>query len=204
MSEAPTQFVGNDIIDLSSPALKTRAAGDEETRRDWLWRQLTDIERSSSPQGARFWVIFAVKEAASKALAQAGVPVTHGAFRDFEVDLVHQRVTHGPAGLEAEIALLEQSTDTVHAVVVFPAHSAGGRLAARIERLAAKADASEAAREALARLLAEAAPGGGRPERYAVASRDGRPQVIEAGVWRDWSVSLSHSGRFVACSALLP
>jgi len=204
VSEAGGGFVGNDVVDLASPLLDVRAAEDDGTRREWIARHLTETERSSVLEGARFWEIFASKEAASKAFEQAGVAVPRGAFRDLEVDLCRRRVTHGPTGSEAEIALLEQNADRIHAVVVFPADHGCEGLAARVERAASDADSSQAAREALARLLADAAPRRGPAERYAVASRDGRPRVLEAGTWRDWSVSLSHSGRFVAVSALLP
>jgi phosphopantetheinyl transferase (holo-ACP synthase) len=195
-------FVGDDIVDLRSPLLTARAGRGEAARLEWEARHLTDRERASTGDPRTFWEIFAVKEASSKALAQAGVAVRPGAFRDFEVSLPQRRVTHLPTRLRARVALLETTADSIHAVVLYPASESGARLAAGVATLPENGDASEAARDLLAGLLA--ADRGARPGRFAVASREGRPEILDAGQWRDWSVSLSHAGRFVAACALLP
>ena len=199
-------FVGNDVVDRKSPLLAARAGDTEAVRSDWRARHLTENERRSLSASPMFWQIFAAKEAASKALAQAGVAVTPGAFRDFEVDLRGRRVRHVPTDLRAEIGLMETSAEAIHAVVLFPSSGGAGqgvRLAAGVAERPEDADASEAARDLLASLLANAS-GGGSPGRFAVSSVDGCPTVLESGERRDWSVSLSHAGRFVAACAVLP
>jgi hypothetical protein len=204
VSGPAARFVGNDIVDRGSPLLIARSAQGDAGRNEWLSRHLTRAELSSAEARDRFWEIFAAKEAASKAFAQAGVSVSPGAFCDFEVDLAAGRVAHRPTDLEARIALLDTTADSIHAVVVYPGFSPGDRLAARVEPLPDGASPSEAVREVLAGLLARESGHAERSGRYAVASRDGRPRVLEAGQWREWSVSLAHAGRFVAACALLP
>ena len=187
---------GNDVLDLS-PALRAGRAPEAEL--DFRRRHLTDRERSA---GAPFWSLFAAKESAAKALAQAGIEVPRAAFRDLEADLDSRCVTHVPSGARALLALLEADARRVHCVAVF-GDAGGAAPLSGIREVPPGGDPGEEAREALIDLLVTAAPGPGGRARFAVGSRGGVPVVLESGSWRDWSVSLSHSGRFAASSLLL-
>ena len=191
-------FAGNDVVDLAAPSLSLRAEEGPAAADRWRTRHLTDRERNA---GGPFWTLFAVKEAAWKAFAQAGIRGTHGGFRDFEVHLGARRVEHRPSGLAAEIARLEGDGDRVHCVVVFQ-QTAAGRLTDAAVRVPAGLSPGDAAREALLDLAARAF--GGPRERFAVAWKNGAPALLEAGRFRDASVSIAHSGRYAAASLLCP
>jgi hypothetical protein len=188
-------YAGNDVLDLAPDLRANRASGAEREFRD---RHLTARERAGT---APFWSLFAAKEAAGKAFAQAGVAVAPGAFRDLEVDLAALCVTHVPSGARARVALLEADSDKVHCVAVCGQGEAAAPLSL-VCVVPSGVDPGDAAREALLDLAAAAAPGPGGRTRFAVGTRGGVPAVLESGVWRDWSVSLSHSGRFAAASLL--
>jgi phosphopantetheinyl transferase (holo-ACP synthase) len=206
-------FAGNDIVDLRGKRREhfSGKPSARETDRAWRERHLTsdeiaslsDLERTPDLYSA-FWQLFAAKEAAYKALAQAGIETPSGAYRALQVDLAKRRVTHAMTSHEVEIAHLSADREKVHCVAVFRQRDAGGSpedLHWTAERLPAGIEPSEGARETLLR-LAEGASGRGRPGRFAVASVQGIPRLLDRGEWRDWSVSLSHSGRYVASSLL--
>jgi phosphopantetheinyl transferase (holo-ACP synthase) len=194
-------FVGNDVVDLASPAVRLRAAADPSVSQRWRESHLTDSEQSGN---ASFWSLFACKEAAWKAFSQAGIAGAGDAFRAFEVDLGRFRVQHRPSGLCARIVRLRKGRSRVHCVVVFAgselARSSELPISYAIVRVPADLDPGEAAREALVD-LASAAFGGGRG-RFAVAWKNGSPALLEAGRFLAASVSLSHSGRYAAASLL--
>ena len=190
-------YAGNDVVDLSPDLRANRDSGAE---REFRERHLTERERSDTTP---FWSLFAAKEAASKALAQAGIGVPPGAFRDLEVDLTALRVTHVPSGARARVSLLEADSDKVHCVAVYGQGETAPPPRSVVCVVPPGGDPGEAAREALLDLAAAAAPGPGGRERFAVGTRGGVPALLESGVWLNWSVSLSHSGRFAAASLLL-
>lgn len=189
-------FVGNDVVDLASPALSLRAAGGEDALRRWRQRHLTDREQAAA---ASFWSLFAAKEAAWKAFAQAGIEGARGAFREFDVDLGRRTVRHLPSGLSAEIAQIDEGPDCVHCVVVL-GETAAASLSFAVFPVPAGVQAGEAAREGLVDLAAAAL--GGSRARFAVAWRNGAPALLEAGRWPEAGVSLAHSGRYAAASLL--
>ena len=216
-------YTGNDVVDL------VLAREREPLEPDWIRRHLTDAEMAGLPpsapaSSAAFWSLFAAKEAACKAFAQAGVETPGGAFRMLEVDLEQARVRHLASGDEAEL-LGSGGADGeyVHAVALIrrePAEEAesgeggpGGKgetaepetVFSGVARLPDGADPSDYARE---RLLASIAKrlAGRCADGLAIGTRDGIPAVLRHGAWQEWSVSLSHSGRLVAWSwaAVLP
>jgi phosphopantetheinyl transferase (holo-ACP synthase) len=198
-------FTGNDVVDLE----QARRRGPLEP--EWIERHLTDAERfriAAAPEEdllLLFWTHFAAKEAASKAFAQAGLETPRGGYRMIEVDLDRRRVTHLPSGAEGGL-LLDADSDRIHAIALVAGgegwREERGQFFFEVGRLAQGRDASDYARELLA--AGVAARRGSDPAALAVAARAGFPCLIEGGRWLDWSVSLSHAGRFVAWSCLVP
>lgn len=190
-------YAGNDVLDLAPDLRAKRGSGAERDFRD---RHLTGRERAGA---GPFWSLFAAKEAAGKAFEQAGVVVPPGAFRDLEVDLAALCVTHLPSGARARVVLLDRDSDKVHCVAVCGSGEGAAAPLSRVCVVPSGEDPGDTAREALLDLAAGAAPGPGGRARFAVGTRGGVPALLESGVWQNWSVSLSHSGRFAAASLLL-
>ncbi|HEY7862052.1 MAG TPA: 4'-phosphopantetheinyl transferase superfamily protein, partial [Thermoanaerobaculia bacterium] len=114
-------FVGNDVVDVADPAVRGAAGSAEDRER--MARHLSEAEAAAFarlPARARrylFWSLFAAKEAAYKALSQAGVDTPRGGYRLLEVDLEERRVLHRPSGQLASIARLESDRQRIHCVV---------------------------------------------------------------------------------------
>lgn len=143
-----------------------------------------------------FWRIFAAKEAAWKALVQAGVRVPDGAYRLLEFDAELNEIVCLPTGDRVRAEFAEDDSDKLHCVASLAAAPAVVRRG--VARLAAGADPSTSARESLIESLARER--GLDAASLAVGEREGFPRILERGRWKDWSVSLSHAGRFVAFS----
>lgn len=196
----PTRaFVGNDVVDLHSPLLARGAGEAADAARRWRERHLTPAERSG---GEDFWSLFAAKEAAWKALAQAGIEVPRGAYYELDADLRRRRVTHGPSDLPVDIVLLDADEDRVHCVAVYSEEDHPMDVRSALVTTRAGEDPGDAAREALLALAAEGSPRGSRPDRFAVGARRGAPALLESGQWLSASVSLAHAGRYAAASIL--
>jgi 1-acyl-sn-glycerol-3-phosphate acyltransferase len=201
---------GNDVIDLESPGIRDRFDSGDGCE-EWLERHLTPRERASlgdpcrDPEARRrFWRHFAAKEAAYKALAQAGIDTPHQGYGLLEADLFTGRVVHLPTGASVEIRFTDDDADKIHCVAVFR----GGRLGEdgepgdalwRVDRLPEGEDPSSYVRDRLVEFVAESSDDLSAEE-LAVTSVGGVPKLLRRGEIQDWGVSISHSGRFVACS----
>jgi phosphopantetheinyl transferase (holo-ACP synthase) len=201
---------GNDVIDLESPGIRDRFehGGDGE---EWAGRHLTPRERASLGEPARdakarlrFWAHFAAKEAAYKALAQAGIDTPHQGYSLLEADLFMGRVVHLPTGASVEVRFTDDVPGMMHCVAVFRGGRIGdagdpGDVRWRVDRLPEGKDPSSYARERLVEFVAESSDDI-RAEELAVTDVGGIPKVLRRGKVQDWGVSISHSGRFVAYS----
>jgi phosphopantetheinyl transferase (holo-ACP synthase) len=192
-------FVGNDVVDRRSPLLERRAEAGADAARRWRERHLTLSERA---RGEDFWSLFAAKEAAWKALFQAGVEVPRGAFRELDADLSRRRVTHLASELAVDIVLLDANDDRIHCVAVYSEQVLAMDVRAALVAIRAGEDPGDAARTSLLRLAAEDSPEGVLPDRFAVGVNGGAPALLESGQWLPASVSLAHAGRYAAASLL--
>ncbi len=214
-SALPKNCGGNDVVDLASPLHRERI--DPETGEadpEWLERHLTEKERAyleGQPPALRyavFWKLFAAKEAAHKALAQGGVSTPIGAFPMLEVDLFRRKVVHRPTCTEVQVAFTDDDGEKVHCVAVLRGGSVGdegtpGDVIWRVEKVPDGEAPGEFARGMLLDLIAESADDIPSPAVLALTEVDGIPRVLRGGRVRDWGVSLSHSGRFAACSFMI-
>lgn len=189
-------YAGNDVVDLA------HAREREPLDRAWMERHMTaqERERFGVPSSVAFWSLFAAKEAAFKAFAQAGVGTPNGSFAMLEADLASSRVRHLASGETADLLHLTVNADCVHAVAWYsPAGELGGSetVLTGIGYVPETSEPSDYARERLIASIAARLPGVSATG-LEIASRDGIPRVVRSGSWQDWSVSLSHSGRLAA------
>ena len=206
MRIAGGRFVGNDVVDLA--AVEQREWDGRDAH--WAERHLTPSEKTrlggASPHDrARvFWSFFAAKEAGSKAFAQSGIETRHNGFACLEVDLMESCVTELASGKRADLFFPQRDSEKIHALAVTSDPSApSAELWNEVASLPAGRSPSDFARERLTAAVASAAPHT-PPDAWAVGSVAGRPRLLVSGRWLDWSVSLSHSGRFVAWSCVAP
>jgi phosphopantetheinyl transferase (holo-ACP synthase) len=206
---------GNDVVDLA--AARHQENFDLETGEadpEWLDRHLTAKERvylEAQPPARRysvFWKLFAAKEAAHKALAQAGIHTPRGAFTMLEADLFRRRVVHRPTGTEVETRFTDDDAEKVHCVAVLRGGSVGddevpGDVLWRVEEVPAGEAPGEFARDRLLDLIAESSDDIPSTAVLAIADNEGIPRVLRGGKPCDWGVSISHSGRFAACSFMI-
>jgi phosphopantetheinyl transferase (holo-ACP synthase) len=197
-------FAGNDIIDLA------RERENEKRVPEWMSRHLNTSEERVVFQSTRdddalelFWRIFAAKEAGYKAFCQAELPTPRAGYKCLEVNLAESLVTHLPSGRWAALQFPEADSQKIHAVAIVgepgaPVQDVWNETA----MLRIGQDASDFVRENLTRGLA--ARLGQSATTFALGVVSGIPRVLAAGRWLDWSVSLSHSGRFVAWSCVAP
>jgi phosphopantetheine--protein transferase-like protein len=201
---AVCRFVGNDVVDLA--AARERWV-DADAR--WIARHLTPAEGESlqaAPAEDRarlFWSLFAAKEAASKAFAQAGIEIPPGGFTCIEVDLRRARAREVASGREAAILFPLSDEEKIHALALVPEEAvADDDIVHGVANVPAGRDPSAYVRERLT-LSASRRSGIARREAWVVGRVGGRPQFLVSGRWLDWSVSLSHAGRFAAWSCLV-
>jgi len=204
-SSGAGRFIGNDVVDLAA----ARARWDDSDSR-WIARHLTEIERESldaAPAKDRmqlFWSSFAAKEAASKAFAQAGIETPRGGFTCIEVDLRRARAREVISGREAAVLFPGSDAEKIHALALISEEPAGpDEIVQGVVNVPPGNDPSAYAREQLT-LAASSRSSARPPEAWMVGSVDGRPRFLVAGRWLDWSVSLSHAGRFAAWSCIVP
>jgi len=206
---------GNDVVDLKAPGLEENidpvtGEADEE----WLSRHLTPKERAywqAQPAQERFktfWKFFAAKEAAHKALAQAGIVLPNGGFLLLEADLFRRKVVYRPADIQLDVAFAAEDADKLHCVCVLRGGYIGddenpGDVLSTVAPVPQGRAAGEFARELCLSFIAESSDEISSPAALAFAEEDGAPAVLRRGKAQDWGVSISHSGRFAACSFMI-
>ena len=202
MSVFGRDHAGNDVLDLALARERGPLEG------EWMERHLTPEEartlRGEKPRRRErhFWRFFASKEAADKAFAQAGLATPRGGFATLQVDLEGQSVIHLASGRTAELSLREDD-EAIHAVALLRERDGpSATLLSEVSRLPAGQHASDYVRERL--VQAVFALTGLSPKGLEVGSVDGIPRLLAAGRWLDWSVSLSHAGRFAAWTCVAP
>jgi 1-acyl-sn-glycerol-3-phosphate acyltransferase len=205
---------GNDIVDLGLPLLKDHFSEDlSEVDPDWAGRLLTPRELlylESQPPDRRFstfWRFHAAKEAASKALAQAGVRVLPGGFATIEADLFQGRVRHLPTLLECRLRFTDDDAEKLHCVAVLRGGRIGGDdepgdVLWKVAEVPQGSSGSEAARELCLGLIAESSDDISASS-LSFTEVDDIPRAVRRGAPQDWGVSLSHSGRFAAASFMV-
>lgn len=208
----PKNCAGNDVVDLKSPLLRENFSDDlAEADPEWLERHLTPRERAYlEQQGARdvfrtFWRFFCAKEAAHKALARAEVVVPSAAFREIEVDLFRRKAAHVPTGLQLDIRFTDDDEEKLHCLAVLRGgfigdEDAEGDAVWNVAEVPPGEAPGAFAREMALDFIASCNDEIGSPARLALSEPDGLPVVLWKGKRQDWSLSLSHSGRFAACS----
>lgn len=210
----PKNCAGNDVVDLKSPLLRenfTEDLADADPR--WLDRHLTERERAYlHQQGAAgcfrtFWRFFCAKEAAHKALARAEVVVPSAAFREIEVDLFRRKAVHVPTNLQLDVRFTDDDEDKLHCVAVLRGGYIGddddeGDAVWTVSEVPAAAASGAYVRDLALDLIASCNDEIGSPAKLALSEAGGLPVVLWRGAPQDWSLSLSHSGRFAACSFL--
>lgn len=211
----PRNCGGNDIIDLKAPLLTEDFSDDlSDADPEWLDRHLTRMElaylRTQKPKDffATFWRFFCAKEAAHKALARAGLVVPHGAFREIEVDLFRRKAVHVSSGLQLDLRFTDDDEDKLHCVCVLRGGFIGdedseGDVLWKVSEAPPGVSPGAFVRELALDLVAESNDEIGSSARLALSEEGGLPTVLWRGKPQDWSLSLSHSGRFTACSFMI-
>jgi phosphopantetheinyl transferase (holo-ACP synthase) len=190
-------LIGNDVIDLHHPSIREHIGVFHGRDDDWMIRHLTPGESiflRSIPclktRGLTFWKIFALKEAASKAVSQAGIFVPHGSFTHFETELSQETVIHC-SGLSLKIAKIEENYEWVHVVVT--SESRVDRIFWQVNNREDE-DPSQSVRDRLYLHLKEK----GYSSLHCL-EKNGIPYLSAPGL-KPMPVSFSHSGRFIAFS----
>ncbi|MDE2490469.1 MAG: 4'-phosphopantetheinyl transferase superfamily protein [Elusimicrobia bacterium] len=211
----PKNCAGDDVVDLKSPLLRENFSdGLDDADPEWLERHLTPKElsalRARPAEGffAGFWRLFCAKEACHKALARAGLVVPHGAFRDLQVDLFARKAVHVATGLQLDLRFTDDDADKLHCVAVLRGGFIGddetpGDVLWNVAEVPPGASPGAFAREMALDFVASCNDEIGSPVKLALSEENGLPAVLWRGRARDWSLSLSHSGRYAACSLLV-
>lgn len=214
-SSMPKNCGGNDVVDLKVPLLQENFSEDlGDAEPVWLERHLTAGELASLRRlksgdfFATFWRFFCAKEAAHKALARTGLLVPRGAFREIEVDLFRRKAAHLPTGLQLDIRFTDDDQDKLHCIAVLRGGFIGdaeseGDVLWKLAEVPAGAVPGDFARALALNFIAERNDEIGQAGRLALTEEDGLPSVLWRGKAQDWSLSLSHSGRFAACSLMV-
>jgi len=211
----PKNCAGNDVVDLKSPLLSENFSEDlSDADPDWLERHLSAKELASLREktGAEFfrtfWRFFAAKEACHKALARTELVVPNGAFRELEVDLFRRKAVHVSTGLLLEFRFTDDDEDKLHCVAVLRGGFLGddetpGDAVWEVSEVPPGASPGAYARERALDFIASCNDEIGSSAKLALSEDGGLPTVLWRGKPQDWSLSLSHSGRFVACSFMV-
>ncbi|MEK7389823.1 MAG: 4'-phosphopantetheinyl transferase superfamily protein [Elusimicrobiota bacterium] len=206
---------GNDVIDLASPLLRENFSEDlTQADEDWLARHLTHRELEYlSEQGPDnlfrvFWRFFCAKEACHKALGRAIIVVANGAFREIEVDLFKRKAIHLPTGLQLDIRFTDDDPDALHCLAVLRGGFIGddeteADILWKVARVPPGVAPGAFVRELALDFIASSNDEIGSSARLALTEAGGLPAVIWRSIPQDWSVSLSHSGRYAACSFMI-
>jgi phosphopantetheinyl transferase (holo-ACP synthase) len=203
---------GNDVVDLRYPLLKENFSDDlTEADPEWVDRHLTAREQayaaSLGPAALfkTFWRYFCAKEACHKALARAEVVVPNAAFREIEVDLFRRKAVHVPTGLQLDLRFTDDDEEKLHCVAVLRGGFIGdddseGDAVWHVAEIPPGEPHGAWTREMALDFIASCNDEIGSSARLALSEAGGLPVVLWKGKPQDWSLSLSHSGRFAACS----
>ena len=214
-SSMPKNCGGNDLVDMKSPLLRENFSEDlSEADPEWLERHLSARERAyfdNAPAGGRFrvfWRFFCAKEAAHKALARAGLVVPRGCFREIEVDLFRRKAAHVATGLQLDLRFTDDDEDKLHCVCVLRGGFIGddeseSDVVWNVAEVPAGAAPGAFAREMALDFIASCNDEIGGAGRLALSEDGGLPAVLWRGRPQDWSLSLSHAGRYAACSFMV-
>ncbi|MBI4676992.1 MAG: 4'-phosphopantetheinyl transferase superfamily protein [Elusimicrobia bacterium] len=206
---------GDDVVDLGSPLAREHFSDDGAgVDPEWAARLLTPKEAAylrSRPLGEvfrTFWRFHAAKEAASKALAQAGIKVLPGGFSTIEVDLFTRRARHLPTLLETRLLFTDDDEDKLHCVACLRGGALGdaqnpGDVLWKVVEVPPGESPSETAREACLELIASSSDDIPSSACLCFTEIDDIPRVVRHGKAQDWGVSISHSGRYAACSFMV-
>lgn len=214
-SPLPKNCGGNDVVDLRAPLLREDFSEDlSDADPEWLERHLTPKELSALRKKTgedffrEFWRYFCVKEACHKALARAGLIIPNGAFRELEADLFRRKAVHVPTGLQLDFRFTDDDEDKLHCVAVLRGGFIGddqseGDVVWDVAEVPAGQAPGAFARERALEFIASSNDEIGSSARLALSEQGGLPSVLWRGTPRDWSLSLSHSGRYAACSFMI-
>ena len=205
----PKNCAGNDVVDLKAPLLRENFSDDlKDADPEWLARHLTPRELKyleGQELFRTFWKFFAAKEAAHKALARAGLVVPRGGFHELEVDLFRRKAVHVSTALQLDIRFTDDDADKLHCVAVLRGGFIGdeetpGDAVWDVAEVPAGASPGAFARERALDFIASCNDEIGSSAKLALSEDGGLPTVLWRGKPQDWSLSLSHSGRYAACS----
>ena len=214
-SEMPRNCAGNDVVDLKGSLLRENFSDDlSEADQEWLERHLTKRELAHlSEQGPgelfrAFWRFFCAKEACHKALGRAIIVVPNGAFHEIEIDLFRRKATHLTTGLQLDIRFTDDDSDKLHCVAVLRGGYIGddeseGDALWNVAEVPAGVSPGAFAREMALDFIASTNDEIGSSSRLALSEQGGLPTALWRGKPQDWSLSLSHSGRYAACSLMI-
>ncbi|MFI5361201.1 MAG: 4'-phosphopantetheinyl transferase superfamily protein [Elusimicrobiota bacterium] len=214
-SPMPKNCAGNDLIDLKAPLLRENFSDDlTEADPEWLERHLTPrelaalAERKPEDRFRAFWRFFAAKESSHKALARAGIVVPHAAFHEIEVDLFRRKAVHVPTALQLDVRFTDDDADKLHCIAVLRGGYIGdadseGDVVWDVAAVPPGESAGAFARERALDFIASCDDEIGTSSRLALSEDGGLPSVLWRGSPQDWSLSLSHSGRYAACSFMI-
>ncbi|MDX6770906.1 MAG: 4'-phosphopantetheinyl transferase superfamily protein [Elusimicrobiota bacterium] len=203
---------GNDVVDLALPRLRDNFSDElDDADPEWLDRHLTAREsaylREQRPGDyfRTFWRFFCAKEACHKALARAEVVVPNAAFREIEVDLFRRKAVHVPTGLQLDLRFTDDDAEKLHCVAVLRGGYIGdedgeGDAVWQVCEVPAGASPGAFVRDMALDFIASCNDEIGNSAKLALSEPGGLPVVLWRGKPQDWSLSLSHSGRFAACS----
>lgn len=206
---------GNDVVDLKGPLLRENFSDDLfEADQEWLERHLTKRELAYlSEQGPSalfktFWRFFCAKEACHKALGRAVIVVPNGAFHEIEIDLFRRKAVHIPTGLQLDLRFTDDDAEKLHCVAVLRGGFIGdedteGDVLWSVGEVPAGTSPGAFVRDLALDMIASANEEIGTASRLALTENSGLPGVLWRGQPQDWSLSLSHSGRFAAASFMI-
>jgi 1-acyl-sn-glycerol-3-phosphate acyltransferase/phosphopantetheinyl transferase (holo-ACP synthase) len=214
-SSMPKNCAGNDIIDLKSPLLRENFSEDLcDADPNWLEKHLNakELQQLSTKTGNQFyrefWRYFSAKEAAHKALARAGLVVSTGAFHEIEIDLFRGKAVHIATALQLDIRFTDDDEDKIHCVCVLRGGYIGndevsGDIVWDVSTVPPGSSPGAFIRDHALEVIAGCNDEIGSSAKLALSERGGLPSVLWKGKPQDWSLSLSHSGRFAACSFMV-
>lgn len=214
-SDMARNCAGNDVVDLKGPLLRENFSDDlTEADQEWLERHLTKKELSAlSALGPEnlfrgFWRYFCAKEACHKALGRAVIVVPNGAFHEIEVDLFRRKATHIPTGLQLDVRFTDDDEDKLHCVAVLRGGFVGdddteGDVLWSVGEVPKGTSPGAFVRDLALDMIAASNDEIGTSSRLALTEDSGLPGVLWRGAPQDWSLSLSHSGRYAAASFMI-
>ncbi len=214
-SDMARNCAGNDVVDLKGPLLRENFSDDlTEADQEWMERHLTKKELSylatlgSDNLFRGFWRFFCAKEACHKALGRAVIVVPNGAFHEIEVDLFRLKATHIPSGLQLDIRFTDDDAEKLHCVAVLRGGFIGdeeteGDILWAVGEVPAGTSPGAFVRDLALDMIASSNDEIGSSAKLALTENSGLPGVLWRGAQQDWSLSLSHSGRYAATSFMI-